>query len=47
MEKIKDKADNLEINENTLRKYIPVGHQFILMNFIYYSVQFTVYDIFF
>lgn len=42
MEKIKDKADNLEINENTLRKYIPVGHQFISMNFIYYSVQFKV-----
>ena len=44
MEKIKDKTDNLEINENTLRKHIPAGHQFILINFIYQSVQFTVYD---
>ena len=35
MEKIKDKTDNLEINENTLRKHIPAGHQIILINFIY------------
>ena len=44
MEKIKDKTDNLEINENTLRKHIPAGHHFIIINFIYQSVQFTVYD---